>query len=58
MFYAKECPGIGHYTEKYDLTSSRSPRADMNRDKSPKKNLGPVAKNDSPNPQSYKDADQ
>ena len=38
LYMASESPGSGQYEAiAHDVTSSRSPRADLNRDKSPKK---------------------
>ena len=56
-FLAKSTPGTGHYKPNFDASSSvrRIPRADMNRDKSPKSR--PFKKDDSPSPVTYKDVD-
>ena len=58
LYMASESPGSGQYEAiAHDVTSNRSPRADLNRDKSPKKVALPTQRNDSPSPLHYKDAD-
>ena len=56
-FLAKSTPGSGHYKPNFDVMSQakRIPRADLNRDKSPK--TLPLKKDDSPSPTTYKDVD-
>ena len=58
-FLAKTTPASNAYKPNFEALAkaSRVPRADMNRDKSPKAPLIPMKKNDSPSPVSYKDKD-
>ena len=53
QYLGTQTPGTGHYELKTETTQMRSPRADLNRDKSPKKPLRPVVRDDSPSPASY-----
>ena len=60
LFAASQSPGSGHYDQiGADVTSygKRSPRADLNRDHSPKKQLVPTKRDDSPSPLHYKEAE-
>lgn len=56
-FLAKCTPGTGHYKPNFEVQSKakRVPRADMNRDKSPKSR--PIKQDNSPSPTTYKDVD-
>ena len=56
-FLAKAAPASNHYKLNYDLTKERSPKANLNRDRSPKRPMIPYKKDNSPSPVSYKDAD-
>ena len=58
-FLSAQSPGSNAYKPNYEAQakSIRVPRADMNRDKSPKDPMIALKKNDSPSPSSYKDKD-
>ena len=58
-FLSAQSPGSNFYKPNYNALSqaTRIPRADMNRDKSPKSPLVILKRNDSPSPTSYKDVD-
>lgn len=58
-FLAKSAPGSNHYKPNYSVMSQseRVPKANLNRDKSPKRPLIPLKKDNSPSPVSYKEAD-
>jgi len=59
-FMAKSVPASNAYSPDYKLSSlkPRIPRADLNRDKSPRNPLVPLKRDDSPSPTSYKDVDK
>lgn len=57
-FKSSQTPSSNHYTVSTAGIEKQSPRADLNRDRSPKKALVPVVKNYSPSPTSYKDVDE
>ena len=58
-FMSKCVPASNAYSPDFKVSSkvARIPRADLNRDKSPKSPLIPIKRDDSPSPASYKDAD-
>lgn len=58
-FLAKAAPASNHYKINYSMMSQseRSPKANLNRDKSPKGPMIPYKKDNSPSPVSYKEAD-
>jgi len=59
-FMSKQSPASNAYKPNPDFESKskRVPRADMNRDKSPKSPLQPYKRDNSPSPTSYKDVDE
>jgi len=59
-YLSKQSPASNFYKPNYEVQakSKRVPRADMNRDKSPKAPCVPLKRNDSPSPTSYKDVDK
>jgi hypothetical protein len=59
-FMAKSVPASNQYKVNYESQARavRVPRADLNRDKSPKNPMIAVKKDDSPSPVTYKDVDK
>ena len=59
-FLAKSVPGSNAYKPNFDVQSkaTRIPKANLNRDKSPKSPLVPYKRDDSPSPVTYKDVDK
>jgi len=59
-FMAKSVPASNQYKLNYESQAKavRQPRADLNRDKSPKNPMVALKKNDSPSPVTYKDVDK
>ena len=58
-YLGKQTPGCNFYKPNFSAKSqaTRSPNANLNRDKSPKEPLIPYKKDNSPSPFTYKDVD-
>ncbi len=59
-FLAKSVPASNQYKLNYESQAKavRHPRADLNRDKSPKNPMIALKRDDSPSPHTYKDVDK
>lgn len=59
-YLSKQSPSSNFYKPNFEAQakSKRVPRADLNRDKSPKSPCVPLKKDDSPSPHTYKEVDK